>query len=147
MRSCFAISKSVTVLDAGPHAATAGKAYGRGAVLRVRLEIDAQSDMTWVAVNDPVPGGATILGSGLGHDSALATGGEQSEGAWPVYIERAFDGYRVYFDYLPKGKHVVEYTVRLNNPGRFQMPPTRVEAMYAPETFGETPNAMVEVAP
>ena len=103
--------------------------------------------MTWVAVNDPVPGGATILGSGLGRDSALATGGEQSEGAWPVYIERAFDGYRVYFDYLPKGKHVVEYTVRLNNPGRFQMPPTRVEAMYAPETFGETPNAMVEVAP
>ncbi|TXI94909.1 MAG: hypothetical protein E6Q30_03050, partial [Aquabacterium sp.] len=108
---------------------------------------DAQSDMTWVAVNDPVPGGSTILGSGLGRDSALATGGEQREGAWPIYIERAFDGYRAYFDYLPKGKHVVEYTVRLNNPGRFQMPPTRVEAMYAPETFGETPNAMVEVAP
>ena len=34
-----------------------------------------------MAVNDPVPGGATILGSGLGRDSALATGGEQSEGA------------------------------------------------------------------
>ena len=147
LRAGYAIRKSVTVQDAGPHAATAGKAHGRGAVLRVRLEIDAQSDMTWVAVNDPVPGGATILGSGLGRDSALATGGEQSEGAWPIYIERAFDGYRAYFDYLPKGKHVVEYTVRLNNPGRFQMPPTRVEAMYAPETFGETPNAMVEVAP
>lgn len=147
LRAGYAIRKSVTVQDAGPHATSGGKAYGRGAVLRVHLEIDAQSDMTWVAVNDPVPGGATILGSGLGRDSALATGGEQREGAWPIYIERAFDGYRAYFDYLPKGRHVVEYTVRLNNPGRFQLPPTRVEAMYAPETFGESPNATVEVAP
>ena len=113
----------------------------------MRLEIDAQSDMTWVALNDPVPGGATILGSGLGRDSALATQGERNEGMWPVYVERAFDGYRAYFDYLPKGKHVVTYTVRLNNPGRFLLPPTRIEAMYAPETFGESPNAPVEVAP
>ena len=42
---------------------------------------------------------------------------------------------------------MIEYTVRLNNPGRFALPPTRVEAMYAPETFGELPNAAVEVAP
>ena len=143
----YAIRKSVTVEDAGNATASSGKGYGRGAVLRVRLEIDAQSDMTWVALNDPVPGGATILGSGLGRDSALATQGERNEGMWPVYVERAFDGYRAYFDYLPKGKHVVTYTVRLNNPGRFLLPPTRIEAMYAPETFGESPNAPVEVAP
>jgi alpha-2-macroglobulin len=35
--------------------------------------------------------------------------------------------------------------VRLNNVGEFAMPPTRVEAMYAPEMFGETPNAPVKV--
>ena len=34
----------------------------RGDVVRVRLDIDAQSDMTWVVVNDPIPSGATILG-------------------------------------------------------------------------------------
>ena len=46
-------------------------------------------------------------------------------------------------------EHVVrpEYTVRFNNAGVFGMPPTRVEAMYSPEMFGETPNAMVEVKP
>ena len=55
--------------------------------------------------------------------------------------------FRSYFEYLPRGRHVVEYSVRLNNPGRFALPPTRVEAMYAPETFGEIPNAAVEVAP
>jgi len=37
--------------------------------------------------------------------------------------------------------------LRLNNPGRFALQPTRIEAMYAPETFGEAPNAPLEVAP
>jgi alpha-2-macroglobulin len=117
-------------------------------VLRVRLQVDAQADRTWVVVADPVPGGATILGTGLGRDSQVATQGEQTEGrAWPAYQERAFDAFRSYYAHLPRGRHVVEYTVRLNNPGRFTLPPTRVEAMYAPETFGEAPNAPIEVAP
>ena len=53
--------------------------------------------------------------------------------------------YRAYFRYVPKGRFVVEYTVRLDNPGDFGLPPTRVEAMYAPEMFGESPNARVKV--
>lgn len=121
--------------------------WSRGDVLRVRLEVDAQSDMTWVVVSDPVPAGATILGSGLGRDSAIATGTERREGsAWAAYEERSFEAFRSYFEYLPRGRHVIEYTVRLNNPGRFALPPTRVEAMYAPESFGEQPNASLEVA-
>jgi uncharacterized protein YfaS (alpha-2-macroglobulin family) len=35
--------------------------------------------------------------------------------------------------------------VRLNNVGDFALPPSRVEAMYAPEMFGEYPNARVKV--
>ena len=117
-------------------------------MLRVRLEVDAQSDMTWVVVSDPVPGGATLLGSGLGRDSAIATGTERPAGnARPAFEERSFEAFRSYFDHLPRGKHVVEYTVRLNNPGTFALPPTRVEAMYAPESFAEVPNAAIEVAP
>ena len=46
---------------------------------------------------------------------------------------------------MPKGRFTVEYTVRLNNEGRFALPSTRVEAMYAPEMFGEVPNAGVTV--
>ena len=61
--------------------------------------------------------------------------------------DASFEAFRSYFEYLPRGKHVVEYTVRLNNPGRFALPPTRVEAMYAPESFGEAPNAAIEVGP
>ncbi len=120
--------------------------WSRGDVVRVTLDLEAQADMTWVVVNDPVPGGGTILGTGLGRDSRLLTREEKREGlVWPAFTERAFDSYRNYFAFVPKGKWTVEYTVRLNNEGIFLLPPTRVEALYAPEMFGEIPNAPVEV--
>jgi uncharacterized protein YfaS (alpha-2-macroglobulin family) len=120
--------------------------WQRGDTYRVKLEIDAQADMTWVVVNDPVPAGASVLGSGLGGDSAQLAAGEKRSG-WqrPAFEERAFDGFRAYYAYVPRGKFSLEYTVRLNNPGRFEMPATRVEAMYAPEIFGELPVARTEV--
>ena len=40
---------------------------------------------------------------------------------------------------------VLTFTVRLNNEGDFALPPSRVEAMYAPEMFGEMPNARAKV--
>ncbi|MEW6341489.1 MAG: MG2 domain-containing protein [Pseudomonadota bacterium] len=143
----YRITKTVTPLDPAVKGV-----YTRGDVVRVHLDIDAQTDMTWVVVNDPVPAGATILGSGLGRDSEAATQGENSgadaeRSAWPAFIERGFDGYRAYYDYVPKGKFSVEYTVRLNNVGTFGLPPTRVEALYAPSTFGALPNAALVVQP
>ena len=114
--------------------------WSRGDIARVQLEIEAASDMTWVAVSDPVPGGATILGSGLGRDSALATAGERAAGAPRAYEERTAEAMRFTWSHLPRGRHLVSYTVRLNHSGRFALPPTRVEAMYAPERFGASPN-------
>jgi hypothetical protein len=120
--------------------------YTRGDVVRIALEVNASADMTWVVISDPVPGGATILGSGLGRDSQIATSGEKKTGAgWPAFEERSFEAFRSYYEYLPKGVVKMEYTVRLNNVGDFALPPSRVEAMYAPEMFGETPNARVKV--
>ena len=123
-------------------------AWSRGDILRVRLEIEATADMSWVVLSDPLPAGAAVLGSGLGRDSAIATQGEKGKGrAWLSYEERAADAWRGYCEWLPRGRHVFEYTLRLNTAGRLGLPPTRVEAMYAPETFGELPNAAIEVRP
>ena len=117
-----------------------------GDTYRVTLEVDAQSDRTWVVLNDPVPAGASILGSGLGGDSAQLAAGDKKLG-WqrPAFEERAFDGFRAYYRYVPKGKFTIEYTVRLNNVGHFEMPASRVEAMYAPEVFGEMPVSKIDV--
>jgi uncharacterized protein YfaS (alpha-2-macroglobulin family) len=122
--------------------------WSRGDVARVSLEIDAASDMTWVVVDDPVPAGARILGGGLGRDSELLSAGERRGGdAWPAYEERRFDAFRSYWRLVPKGTLAVEYTLRFDAAGRFLIPPTRVEALYAPEMHGELPNAPIEVAP
>jgi hypothetical protein len=120
--------------------------WSRGDLVRVRLDLEAQSDQTWVVVSDPIPAGATILGTGLGRDSQLLTQGEGKKGvAWPAYEERSFEAFRAYYEYVPKGKWSVEYTVRLNQSGAFQLPSTRVEALYFPEMMGEIPNQPFEV--
>ncbi|MBI5073782.1 MAG: alpha-2-macroglobulin [Nitrospirae bacterium] len=120
--------------------------WSKGDVMRVRLEIEAQSDMTWVVVQDPIPSGANILGTGLGRDSQIMTSGEKREGwVWPAFEERSFEAFRAYYEFVPKGSWTVEYTVRLNNSGTFSLPTTRAEALYAPEMFGELPNKKIEV--
>lgn len=125
---------------------TPGK-FSRGDLWRVTLSIDADHDMSWVAISDPVPAGARILGDGDGRDSAIATRGESDarDGRWPSFIERSFSAWRAYYEVLPRGRTQIAYTVRLNNAGDFALPPTRVEAMYAPDVFGELPNARLVV--
>ncbi len=121
--------------------------WSRGDIIRVQLEIEAQADMTWVVVSDPIPTGASHLGGSL-RTSQIATQGEtQQEQVWPAFAERAFEAFRSYYEFVPKGHFTVEYTIRLNQSGRFQLPTTRVEALYAPEMFGELPNEPVEVRP
>lgn len=138
----FVVKRSVT-----PVQRRASNAWSRGDTYRVTLEIEAGADRTWVVVDDPVPAGATILGGGLGGDARLA--GAQTptaDRAALAFEERTFEGYRAYYQYVPKGRFSVTYTVRLDNPGRFALPASRVEAMYAPEVHAETPVAAIEVS-
>ncbi len=143
LSSGYRIARTVKPVEQG----AAGK-WTRGDIYRVRLDLEAQADMNWVVVDDPVPAGASILGTGLGGDSAIATGGETRRG-WvqPAFEERTAGAFRAYYAWVPKGAWSIEYTVRLNNDGRFSLPPTRVEAMYKPEMFGEAPNSQVVVGP
>ena len=133
----------------------------RGDVLRVTLTVDASAERNWVVVNDPIPAGATIVGD-LGGQSKLLREGENSSGgsfgaliggkpyivesgAQPAYVERGNDSWRGYFSWVPAGRFVVSYTLRLNGAGRFSLPPTRVEAMYSPSIRAQVPNAPVVV--
>ena len=141
----YQIKKTITPVEQANKTLPAGS-YTRGDVLRITLEVNASADMTWAVITDPVPGGATILGSGLGRDSEIATQGEKKEGSgWAAFEERSFESFRSYYQFMPKGVIKMEYTIRLNNVGEFSLPPSRVEAMYAPEMFGEMPNARVKV--
>jgi len=143
LSSGYKIQKTVT-----PVQRKEANRWSRGDILRVRLEMEAQADQTWVVVSDPIPAGSSILGSGLGRDSQLLTPEEKKEGwVWPAYEERSFEAFRAYYRYVPKGKWTVEYTLRLNQSGAFQLPTTRTESLYFPEMFGEIPNRIFEVQP
>ena len=115
--------------------------WSRGDIYRVHLRITASAATGISAITDPVPAGSTILGSSLGRDSSLATADEtESDSYHLAWVERKMDAMRVYYHALPQGTTEYEYTVRLNQPGEFFLPPTRAEALYSPQVFGEVPN-------
>lgn len=133
--------------------ATPGK-WRVGDVANIELTITAKSDQSWVVVRDPIPAGASHLGTGLEGASGLLN---QSPGPidsasdaryWPTeYEEKSHAYFITYAAYLPRGTYRLNYRVRLNSAGDFVLPPSRVEALYSRETFGEIPSANWQVAP
>jgi uncharacterized protein YfaS (alpha-2-macroglobulin family) len=117
----------------------------RGDVLKVTITVEASAERNWVVVSDPIPAGATIIGDLGGQSSMLGaiTGGDGTE---PSYVERGNDAWRGYFAWVPAGKFTIAYTLRLNGAGRFNLPPSRVEAMYSPAIRAQVPNAPMVVA-
>ncbi len=138
----YRVSRSVAPIEEK----TPGK-VSRGDLWRVTLDVEAEQDMDWVVINDPIPAGARILGDGDGRDSSIGRRGETRSWneVWPTFIERTFSGLRAYYAFVPRGHFHLDYTVRINNAGEFSLPATRVEAMYAPDVFGEAPNGKVVV--
>ncbi|MCB5363222.1 alpha-2-macroglobulin [Pusillimonas sp. CC-YST705] len=125
--------------------------WSSGDVYRVELSLTARAPTVWAVVSDPVPAGASVLGGGLGRDSAIlaqAGGDVRQEGdtwAWPSYEERRFDSYQAYFEYLPQGVTRLSYTVRLNTVGVFHLPSPRAEALYQAGVYGLLPQSSMQV--
>jgi uncharacterized protein YfaS (alpha-2-macroglobulin family) len=141
--SGFSLQKTVTPLQQKQPGALM-----RGDVVKVTLQGTAQTDTAWVVVRDPIPAGATILGSGLGGGSLVASAATTGGGCpCPAFTERSFEAFTQFYEWVPQGVFNLEYVMVLNQDGSFVLPPSRVEAMYAPETFAESPNGAVVVAP
>ena len=124
--------------------------WSRGDVLAVRLTITARAQTAWVALTDPVPAGATILGGGqgqaLGGRSELLNEGGAETGQYPDWVERRTGHYRAYWQQLGAAPTTIEYRIRLGSNGRFALPPTRAEAMYAPDINALLPGSTLVVA-
>ena len=118
--------------------------YSVGDVLQVTLTADNKAGIGWLAVDDPVPAGSTVLGglSKLGNvaEAPRTWGGYR-------YIERTFTNVRASFEWAGKGQHSFTYEIRLTTPGKFALPPTHAEAMYAPEVNGQLGNPVFEIEP
>ena len=116
----------------------------QGDVIRVKLTVEASAERSWVVIDDPLPPGATVM-SGLGGQSGLLQKGETTEGASPSWTESQRGSWRAYYQWLPRGSTSIEYTLRLNGAGRFNLPPSRVEAMYSPAIRAQLPVAPMQI--
>lgn len=126
--------------------------WSSGDVLNVELTIQTKTDQPWVVIKDPIPAGASHLGNDLDGNSALLDRTPQKPtnptgvNPWPMeFEEKSLSFYKAYAGYLLKGTYQISYRIRPNSAGEFKLPPTRVEAMYASEIFGESPNTTLTV--
>jgi uncharacterized protein YfaS (alpha-2-macroglobulin family) len=147
----YTITKNISAVDQK----VKGK-WSVGDVVNVEVVVNANNDQPWVVLRDPLPSGASHLGTGLNGESAMLdqetpkakNADPNSSGAWPSeYEEKSFSNFTSYAAYLSAGVYRTTYRYRLNSAGVFKLPPTRVEAMYAPEVFGEIPNDELTVVP
>jgi uncharacterized protein YfaS (alpha-2-macroglobulin family) len=139
--SGFAASRAISPVSQ----AVPGR-WTRGDVVKITVTITPRAPVEWVVINDPVPAGATILGGSLGGRSEML-GQEESEGTSPSFVERRSDAIHAHYAALGRAPVTYSYTLRLGSTGRFQLPPTRIEALYSPEMLALLPNQPIIVAP
>lgn len=94
-----------------------------GDIAKIVMKVKTPAPQSWVVIEDPIPAGASIL------QSSFATATERKE-----------ELIRSYYSWF-NSEEILEYTIRLNQAGRFVLPTSRVEAMYSPDLFAELPES------
>ena len=115
-----------------------------GTVLRVVLNVDAGESSSWVRISDPfAPGLVPVTRS----DGTLVLAGLPAP-AGGVWVEPTDDHLAVYLRRLARTGRTplrFSYLVRAVTPGRFGVPPPRVEPLYRPESSGRGETATLVV--
>jgi hypothetical protein len=131
-------------------AARAGR-WSVGDRLRVRLEIDAAADLPWVVVDDSRAAGLLAPRARLRHRLAdrppvkLLRVPARTPGPSPPTSSARSRAIARTSNGSPPGSWSSSTRSSSTWRGTFQMPPTHVEALYAPEVLGEVPNAAFEI--
>ncbi|MCA1905124.1 MAG: hypothetical protein LDL11_00865 [Desulfarculus sp.] len=96
-----------------------------------------------VLIHDPFPAGLEPVGASLGRPQT--EDGEPP--AWDPWQWRELrrDGLVLYAPRLSPGVYSFRYTLRAVAPGDYLHRPVRVEEMYAPEVWGQSPAGRLEV--
>jgi uncharacterized protein YfaS (alpha-2-macroglobulin family) len=110
----------------------------RGELLKVELELDVPAWMTYVVVDDPVPGGIEPLNPDLATTAGvdLEVLGADASYPWPFYHrELRFDAVRHYADEVSQGRHRLVWIGQAVASGEFAIDRPHAEQMYDPDVY------------
>lgn len=118
-----------------------------GAKVRVKLTMVAAARRYHVAMVDPLPAGLEPMNPALAVTGTVPNdpAQQQSRGPWWYWMGTWYEHQNMrderveaFTSLLWEGVYGYSYVARATTPGSFVVPPTKVEEMYAPETFGRS---------
>ena len=132
-----------------------------GDLVLVDLLFESAEPRDHVVLDDPLPAGLEALDMDIDTTSRAEAAAEAAEISATDAKQRAWLGTsyvspnatrevrddRVvsFFDHVEPGMYRVHYLARATSIGSFVVPPTRIEAMYAPEVYGFTAASRLDV--
>jgi alpha-2-macroglobulin len=128
-------------------AAPADQPIREGDLVLVRIDVVASSRRRFVVIDDPLPGGFETVDPTLQGGPRWLRGVLTHAGGGTTRVEHHDDRVLFFADDLAPGGYSFQHLVRATTAGTFVTPPTRVEEMYTPDTFGRTGARSVVVAP
>ena len=110
-----------------------GDALAVGDLMTVRIELRTDRDLEYVHMKDQ-------RGSGMEPTEVLSQ--YRYQDGLGYYQSTKDTATHFFFDYLPKGTYVFEYTLRVQHRGTYQSGMAEIQCMYAPE-FGSHSESFV----
>jgi uncharacterized protein YfaS (alpha-2-macroglobulin family) len=171
----FAVTRTYEPVDANSDVTKDEKGiwhFKAGSTIRVKVQFEAPSARYHVAMCDPLPAGTEAINKTLAGTRSLSqdillseiTGSETmaaSDGeirpvsnidSRETYIQHWYEHENLrdhqaeaFVSLLNAGKYRYSYLIRATTPGHFTVPPTKVEEMYMPETFGRSHSEKVVI--
>ena len=113
--------------------------------VHVMLQTPIARDL--VVLDDPIPAGFEAVNQSFASGRSGPFGGDDRGAHEVTHRELRDDRVVTFFDELPAGQLRTSYVLRVVSGGRFAVPPTRAECMYAPEVFGRTAASITVTRP
>jgi alpha-2-macroglobulin len=107
-----------------------GNELQQGDRVLVRLTITAQRDLAYILVEDPFPAGFEPTERGTAEIDQWTS--------WWANTDVRDDRITFFVRHLQAGRHVIEYNLRAQTPGRYNALPTALRGMYTPALRAES---------
>ena len=116
--------------------------------VRVTLVVSVSAFRHFVVVSDPVPGGWFPEDVDLGGVAGLDLQRVADAGSWWFRTRQLGTSFvRMYAEYLPPGRHELQYFAQVRHSGHFFAPPATAELMYGEASFARTAPEVVTILP